>query len=53
MEVSEKILQLLKQWGIPLVVVFVIVAIVLLYKFNLDIKLTELQIKQAQKDLAA
>ena len=52
MEVSEKILQLLNRWGVPLVVVIIVVAVYLVYNSYLNTQLTKLQIAQLQKELA-
>jgi len=52
MDVTEKILQLLDKWGIPLVVIIIALLAWLLYTSYLDTTLTRLQIKQIEKELA-
>jgi hypothetical protein len=51
MPIEERILQLLKRIGVPALLVFCVVAVVIVYQNYLHIKLTELEIKQAEREL--
>jgi len=51
MDILDKIFDLLKRIGIPIMIVVLVVAAVILYRNYLEMKLLNLNILQAKRDL--
>lgn len=51
MGVIDELLNLLKRIGIPLVVVFIIIAVIVMYRNYLEIQLIKLQISKLKRDV--